>query len=111
MKTLMHQRNLGHRIARKTHNPHDWFVFRNIKRQVKLSLQRAESDFVKNKIQMNKNDPNSLWKTIRCCLLVQDSLKPTYSKEPSVIAQEINEFFYVCWSEHGRKSQGNHNRL
>ena len=86
INTLMHQRDLGHRIARKTHNLRDWSVFR----QVKLSLQRA---FVRNEIQMNKIDPNSLWKTIRRCLPVGDSLKPTYSKEPSVIGQEFNEFF------------------
>ena len=59
IKTLMHQRDLAHRIARKTHNPRDRLIFRNIKRQVKFDLQLAESDFVRNKIQTNKNDPNS----------------------------------------------------
>ena len=54
IKALMHERDLAHRIARKTHNLRDWFVFRNIKRHIKLSLQRAESDFVRNEIQMQR---------------------------------------------------------
>ena len=95
IKTLMHQRDLAHRIARKTHNPRDWLIFRNIKRQVKFDLQLAESDFIKNEIQTNRNDSNSLWKTIRRCLPVRDSMKPTYSKEPSVVAQEFNEFLHL----------------
>ena len=89
----MNQRDNAHRIAHKTHNARDWLIFGNIKRQVKTRLKLAESDFVWNEIQTNKNDPSGLWKTIKRCLPIWDSMKPTYSKEPSVIAQEFNEYF------------------
>ena len=64
IKTHMYQRGLAHQIACNTLYPRDWLVFRNIKPQAKLSLQRAESDFMKNEIQMKKNDPNGLWKLL-----------------------------------------------
>jgi hypothetical protein len=71
IKILMHQRDLAHRIARKTHNPRDWLIFRNIKRQVKIDLQPAESDFIKNEIQTNNNDSYSLWKLLDVVFLFE----------------------------------------
>ena len=73
IKPLMNQRDNAHRIAHKTHNARDWLIFGNIKRQVKTRLKLAESDFVWNEIQTNKNDPSGLWKTIKRCLPIYNN--------------------------------------
>ena len=58
------ERNRLLKVARSTRNILDWEIYKSSRRQVKSSLRKAESKYVKNEITTNKGNSNALWKTI-----------------------------------------------
>ena len=52
----------------------------------------AEREFIARQIN-NKNNTNSLWRSIRSCLPKKSASQKTYSKDTKVLADEFNQFF------------------
>ena len=64
----MNAREDWRKIARKTNDPCAWSAYKDLKREVKKEIRIAEREFVMEQIKNNKNNTNSIWKTIRSCI-------------------------------------------
>ena len=93
IRHLMKAREDWRKIARKTNDPCAWSVYKNLKREVKREIRAAEREFVMEQIKNNKNNTNSIWKTIRSCIPNKSKTQSTYSKDEKTVANEFNSFF------------------
>jgi phenylalanyl-tRNA synthetase alpha subunit len=57
-----------------------WSAYKNFSREVKREIRMAEREFITEQITNNKNNTNSIWKSIRSCI-------------PKKSADEFNHFF------------------
>ena len=51
--------------AKKYNNPDDWNVARRLRNQAKKLTKHARADFVKTKLEENKNDTKTFWRIIK----------------------------------------------
>ena len=93
IKDLMKTRDSMHRKARKTGAVNDWQAFRDLKKEVKSILRKAEIEHFNEQICANKNNTGAIWKTIRKALHEKSSCTTHYTKDPSILANEFNQFF------------------
>lgn len=56
-------------------------------------IRVAEREFVLEQIKNNKNNTNSIWKTIRSCIPNKSKTQITNSKDEKTVANEFNSFF------------------
>ena len=68
IKNLIIERDRCHRKARTSGAESDWCKFRELRRNVKLQLRKAEIVYIQEQIKDSKGDSNCIWKTIRQCL-------------------------------------------
>ena len=90
---LMKTRDSTHRKARRTGSVNDWQVFRDLKKEVKSILRTAAKEYFNEQICANKNNTGVIWKTIRRALPKKSSCTTHYTKDPSILANEFNQFF------------------
>ena len=50
--------------AKHSKKPEDWDLFRKKKNQIKKLLNQAREEFIKNKLEQDKNDPKKFWRSI-----------------------------------------------
>ena len=93
IKQLMKNRDQCLKSFRKSKNLEDWNNYKQLKNAVKLSITNAESKYVCNQIEKNKDNSKSMWKVIRGCLPIKERTKPNYRKDPELVAEEFNNFF------------------
>ena len=93
IKQLMKNRDQCLKSFRKSKNVEDWNNYRQLKNAVKSSITKAESNYVCNQIEKNKDNSKSMWKVIRGCLPSKERTKPNYRKDPELVANEFNNFF------------------
>ena len=89
----INERNRLLKVARSARNILDWEIYKSSRRQVKSSLRKAESEYVKNEITTNKGNSNALWKTIRQCLPKDRPADRVSQKPPEVLADDLNIYF------------------
>ena len=53
----------------------------------------AEREFIAKQIRNNKNNSNSLWKSIHSCVPKKSASQRSYSKDTKILAHEFNQFF------------------
>jgi MoxR-like ATPase len=70
----------------------DWDRYRSCRNQIKGKLREAERKFVYKRIN-DKNNNNSLWKTVRECIPRKEKTRSTYSRKVVEVANEFNEYF------------------
>ena len=80
-------------MARSTRNILDWEIYKSSRRQVKSSLRKAESEYVKNEVTTNMGNSNALWKAIRQCLPKDRPADRVSQKPPEVLAGDLNTYF------------------
>ena len=104
IKDRMKTRDSMHRKARKTGSLNDWQVFRDLKKEVKSTLRKAEIEYFNKQICANKNNTGAIWKTIRKALPKKSSCTTPYSKDPSILANEFNQLHHTLHqgSQHSR---------
>ena len=78
---------------RRTGSVNDWQVFRNLKKEVKSILRKAEKEYFNEQICANKNNTGAIWKTIRRALPKKSSCTTHYTKDSSILGNEFNQFF------------------
>ena len=78
IKDLMKTRDSMHRKARGTGSVNDWQVFRDLKKEVKSFLRKAEKEYFNEQICANKNNTRAIWKTIRRALRITPRI-PVFS--------------------------------
>ena len=93
IRELMKTRDVYQKLARRTKDPLAWNAFKNFNREVKREIRMEEKRYVMEQVSSNKNNSNSLWKTIRSCLPKRSRNAKTYSKDDQVTAEEFNEYF------------------
>ena len=91
IKDLMKTRDSVHRKARRTGSVNDWQVFRDLKKEVQAILRKAEKEYFSEQICANKNT-GAIWKTIRRAVLKKSSCNAHCTKDPSILANEFNQF-------------------
>ena len=89
-----------HRKARRTGSVNDWQLLRGLKKEEKSILRKAEIEYFNKQICANNNGAN--WKTIRKAQPKKSSCTTHYTKDPSILANEFNQCFYICWSKRSR---------
>ena len=92
IRHLMKAREDWRKIARKSNDPCAWSANKNLKREVKKEIRVGEREFVMEQIKINKNNTNSIWKTIRSCIPNKSKTHRTYSKYEKTVANEFNSF-------------------
>ena len=93
IRALMRTRDEWKRIFKKTKDPLAWSAYKNFSREVKHEIRMAERNFIASQIRDNKNNTNSLWKSIRSCIPKKSASQKTYSKDTKILADEFNQFF------------------
>lgn len=93
IKLLMKTRDNWRRQASKTNHPDAWSSYRDLKREVKQRLRKAEKEYVAKQIKDNPNDSKCLWKIIRSCVPKKTTSAKSFTKEEKVIANDFNQFF------------------
>ena len=88
----MRTRDKWKRTFKRTKDPYAWSAYKNFSREVKYEIRMAEREFIARQIK-NKNNTNSLWRSIRSCLPKKSASQKTYSKDTKVLADEFNQFF------------------
>ena len=89
----MRTRDEWKRTFKKTKDPLAWPAYKNFSREVKHEIRMAEREFIASQIRNNKNNTNSLWKSIRSCIAKKSASQKTYSKDTKILADEFNQFF------------------
>ena len=67
-------------------------------------IRMAEREFVAKQIRNNKNNTNSLWKSIRSCIPKKSVSQKTYSKDTKILADEFNHFFFIGGRKHCKEN-------
>ena len=93
IKLLMKTRDNWRRHANKTNDPDAWSSYRNLKREVKQRLRKAEREYVAKQIKDNPNDSNCLWKVIRSCIPKNVTSTKPFAKEEKIVANDFNDLF------------------
>ena len=93
IKELMKIRDRHLESFRKSKNSEDWNRYKQLRNTVKISIKKAESEYVCSQIEKNKDNSKSMWKVIRGCLPSKETTKPSYRKDPELAAEEFNNFF------------------
>ena len=93
IKQLMKTRDKLHRRFLQTRDTNDWVKFKKSHRSVKRALKDAERNHTLQKVQRNKNNPNSLWKVINVATPFWECERQIYTKDNKIVADEFNRFF------------------
>ena len=93
IKSLMKTRDNSRKQASRTNHPDAWASYRNLKREVKQRLKKAERDYVAKQIKDNPDDSSCLWKTIRSCIPKKTTGVKPFTKEEKIVANDFNDFF------------------
>ena len=93
IKSLMKTRDNWRKQASRTNHPDAWASFRNLKREVKQRLKKAERDYVAKQIKDNPNDSSCLWKIIRSCIPMKTTGVKPFMTEEKIVANDFNDFF------------------
>ena len=64
----MKARDHTHKRAKRTRSEEDWGVFRELRKEVKVALRKAEQDYFHQEIASNKHNSGAIWKIIRSAL-------------------------------------------
>ena len=67
-KILKENREAAHKKATDTDLPEYWREFRTLRNQVTAKLRQDKQMWEKEKLDLQKNDPTSVWKTIKSWL-------------------------------------------
>ena len=97
IKSLMQQRDDPHKLASQTCNPREWEAYRVLRRKVKSAIKASERQLIRNEISKSRDDKTSIWKTVRNCLNPGGRSILPYSRDCTEVANEFNQFFYICW--------------
>ena len=62
IKDLIKTRDSMHRKARRTGSVNDWQVFRDLEKEVKSILRKADKEYFNEQICANKNNTEAIWK-------------------------------------------------
>ena len=81
------------RTFKKTKDLLAWSAYKNFGREVKHEIRMAEREFIVSQIRNNKNNTNSLWKSIHSCIPKKSASEKTYSKDTKILADKFNQFF------------------
>ena len=84
----------------------DWQVFRDLKKEVKSILRKAAKEYFNEQICANKNNTGAIWKTILRALPKKSSCTTHYTKDPSIPANEFNQFSISVGVNAAGKSAG-----
>ena len=95
IKDLMKTGDPMRRKARRNGSVNDWQVFRDLKREDKFFLRKAEKEYFNGQICANKNNTGAICKTIRHALPKKSSCTPHYIKDPSILTSEFKQFFFL----------------
>ena len=93
IKNLITEHDRCHRKARTSGAESDWCTFRELRRNVKLQLKKAEIVYIQKQIKDSKEDSNCIWKTIRQCLPTGEESRSTFTRDPNVVAEVFNNYF------------------
>ena len=93
IKNMMENRDDLHRIFLNTRQQIDWVAFVISRKKVKSALRQAEKSYYTSETLKNKNNVGSLWKIIKNCIPSKERNTLTYTKDPSMIADEFNHYF------------------
>lgn len=66
---------------------------RDLKKEVKSILLKAAKEYFNKQFCANKNNTGAIWKAIRRALPKKSSGTTHYIKDPSILANEFNQFF------------------
>jgi hypothetical protein len=64
IRELLKIRDEWKKMARKTNDPFAWSAFKNFRREVKRRIRFSEREYVRDQIKSNRNNTNSIWKSI-----------------------------------------------
>ena len=92
-RELMKTRDYWKAKARKSKDPLHWSAYKKFHREVNREIRMAERKFATEQIINNKNNTNSIWKTIRTCIPKKSASQRNYSKDDKTVANEFNSFF------------------
>ena len=95
----MATRNNVHKEARRSGLEEDWLRFKILKREIKREIWQAEQEYFNQEIAVNKNNSSGIWKTIRRALPKKSKQCTQYTTDTKVLANEFNQFFYICRRE------------
>ena len=71
----------------------DWQNFKESRNTVKKMLLEAERRHTFEEVRLHKNNSSSLWKIINRAIPSKDKERPAYTKNLTVVANELNQFF------------------
>ena len=89
---LMFKRDQIQKVARQTGAKSDWNQYRIMRDVVKRKLRESKREYVNKELEKNRSS-NAMWKVIRKCIPRKESIKPVYTKDTKLHAEEFNEFF------------------
>ena len=93
IRALMRTSDEWKRTFKRTKDPFAWSAYKNFSHEVKYEIRMAEREFIARQIRNNKNNTNSLWKSIRSCIPKKSASQKAYSKDTKILADEFNQFF------------------
>ena len=68
IRDVMKARDRTHKRAKRTRSEEEWGAFRELRKEVKVALRKAEQDYLNQEIASNKNNSWAIWKIIRSTL-------------------------------------------
>ena len=99
-KLLKEKREEAHKKATDTDLPEDWREFRGLRNQVTAKLRQDKQMWEKEKLDLQKNNPTGVWKTVKNWLGWGTSGTPTQLfwegrmvTSPAGLASAMNNFF------------------
>ena len=81
------------RTFKRTKDPFAWSAYKNFCREVKHEIWMAEREFIAKQRRSNRNNTNSLWKSICSCIPKKSASQKTYFKDSKILADDFNQFF------------------
>ena len=100
LKFLMRERDQALAKANSTRNPNDRLEYKNLRNTVTNLLRKEKRTWKQKKLDISKNDPESLWKNVRTWLGWGNNGPPskliengTIITKPKQLAESMNSFF------------------
>ena len=88
----MKTRDKWHKEAIRTKDKLYWNAYRFFRQEVKREIRITEREYIRNEININNGNNNSIWKIINRCLPRKDPT-PTTIEDPQTQANVFNEFY------------------
>ena len=70
-----------------------WKAYKEARRCIKQLFKNAECDHIRTEVQLHKDNPGSLRKTINTCIPSKEKETPVYSRNTELVANDFNQFF------------------